>query len=145
MRKYKVHGPWDRMDAKLDPELHRLHTTIFKLTTTRSRRAKMMSGDSWGHALATKDDRRLSLVRRARELPIAALLRNPDRHGILRIDQAHRPRRCEVCIAPADRRADGLRAEALALRPGRQCPADLRRAGEGGRDLPLEVGEPDLA
>src|SRR5690554_4591077 len=60
------------------------------------------------------------------------------------VDHAHRTRRLQAFIDPGERGCEGLVRQSLALEPGSEASAHLRRV-EGGIEIPAQKKRPDAA
>ena len=92
-----------------------------------------------------EEDRRMIFVGRADDLMVTGFLGHSERRGVCGADQADGPGRAEVGVAPVEGGSDRFGGEALAVGPGGEDPADLGAIFEGRLDVPMEVGEADLA
>src|ERR1019366_2736922 len=86
----------------------------------------------------------MSLVGSTHELPVSTFHRHANRLKIVRSDDAGRPRRFKVRIAPRDGRAHGFGSIAFAVRSRSQHPPDFRHARQRWLQIPLEIGEPNF-
>src|SRR5258708_5885501 len=120
------------------------------MSPTRTRRSRPCAASpsrtaaparsSEGGRLSLEEDGRALLVERAGELAIAALAGDGDRGGVVGVDEADGACGIKISIGPGNGGADRLARHADAMRPRGQGPADLRRAGKGRREIPLEIG-----
>src|ERR1017187_131206 len=97
-------------------------------------------GESTGY-----QDGRLSFVGDSQGFLESAFLRDPERRQILRVDETHGLPGAEVRRAPGNRRTNGLRGVAFAVRAGSQHPTQFRYALDGRPDVPLEIGKSQVA
>src|SRR5690606_40515715 len=91
-----------------------------------------------------QDDRR-SVIVGAVELPEAEFLRDAQRPGVLRFDDAGLAEIRLFGVRPGKDRADEFACKPLAMQVGGYRPAGFHRAFQAWREVALEVVEPRFA